>query len=282
MTKLQETLQTAFGRADDAFEGQVRTTLEKLMKDEEKRPVKRKMTLSIALACVLALALGYAVAASLSPVADIFGWFYGDEYREGMLATGDSAPVGQSFTLGDVTYTLDEVVYYDNADDPISPALYGTGFIRPKDGVSVVLMPEDFSVTDPAGYILHMGEDDKIPADAKTYAQLAAEKDAKILLVKLVPDGYMLDGELMVGDIGYSFFPQQDGSVQFMFEVYGTDAFDENNQPVGQMLARAERYTLNLRVSNWEVASDGTWLREEPNDTYLRDNWVLTVAPQAK
>ena len=41
---------------------------------------------------------------------------------------------------------------------------------------------------DPAGYKLHRGEE-AIPDGAPTYTQLAKEKDRKILLGKMAPDG---------------------------------------------------------------------------------------------
>ncbi len=234
----------------------------------------RKHTLRtavIAMAILLALA-GVAYALIESKTADIFGWFYGNETKENLL-TGDIAPSGQSYTLGDVVYTLDEVIYKDGY-------LYGTGTIRAAEGANVVLMAEDYFVTDPAGYGLHYGGDEIIPDGAPTYADLARERSAKILLAKCVADGVLNEeGTLNASEIGYIQLPQADGTIRFTFEFQGSIGQDGNHAVVLDRIDRAPTYDIQLYIANWEVTADGEWLREEPNNTWQKTEWVVTVTP---
>ena len=278
-------LKNAFRETPPAFKAGVEDTLRRLQTEKEEEPKKKKIPLALVIALtVMMLAIGAACAASLSPTIDWFGWFYGKDFQA-ELEKGDIAPANTSFTLGDLTYTLDDVVYSKGV-------LYGTGTIAVAEGKEAVLITEDYAVDDPAGYMLHMGEE-TIPDGAPTYAQLAKEKGCKILLGKVVPDGYWLDGQHYSGDNGYTLLPQQDGTIQFAFEIYvgdqdphatvlpqdgKTDA--ENLSPINKGIQRDDAYTLNLRVSNWEVTPQGEWLREEPNNTWLKEEWILTVLPE--
>lgn len=242
----------------------VRRTLMNLDAGGEKPVMKKKLSLSLALIIILICILGVAaIAAMLSPTADIFGWFYGEQIKEELLA-GDIAPVGQSFTLGDVTYTLEEVIYKKDGD---MNGLYGTGIISVAEGEEAVLIPEDYKVDDPAGYLLYYGEDETIPENAPSYADLAREKGCKLILATAIANGVILDGQKVVGDIGFTQLPQPNGTIRFTMEIIHEDL-------------RADSYELSIYISNWEMTLTGEWLREEPNDTWLKEDWIITVTPE--
>ncbi len=266
----REDWRSAYEPLPEALSGRVACVLSML---DAAKPVKKHpmRTAVIALAVLLALG-GVAYALIDSRTADIFGWFYGNDKKEELLS-GDIAPAGQTCQLGQVVYTLEEVVYKDGC-------LYGTGTIRPADGANVVLIAEDYGVNDPAGYLLHYG-DEEVPGDAPTYAQLAEERNAKIVLAKCIPNGALNpDGSLNASEIGYAELPQADGTILFTFEFEGGAA--ENGAAVPDTIVRAGSYTLSLYLANWEVTTDGLWLREEPDDTWLRTDWTVTVTPTMK
>lgn len=234
---------------------------------EEEKPGARKLTLRaavIALALMLALG-GVAYAVLASKVADIYGWFYGEEKKESLLA-GDIATLEQSYTLGDVTYTLDEVIYEGGT-------LYGTGTMRPKEGANVVLMASDYYLWDPAGYILHAGDEEAVPEDAPTYLELAQERDAKILRPICYAQGYLQeDGELSSPEVGNFILPNPDGTIRFTFEFEGYQS----------KINRADSYVIRFVAGNWEIDREGNHLREEPNNTFVSGVWDVTAAPAMK
>lgn len=257
----REALLRAFGDTPQAFKARVDATLRRLSTDKEDYIVRRKLTLApvLVLALIALLAAGVAVAALYPQTAERFGDMYGEDFGRRLLQ-GDAAESGARHTLGDVTYTVTDVIYEGGV-------LYGTVVMEPSEGASVVLMPEDTDVHDPAGYNIHEGE--TAPEGAKSYAELAAERGARIVLAKCVPDGYLIGGEVMSGDIGYSNTATKDGAIVSSFELYGWNGGIE----------RAQSYTLRLYLSNWEVTPQGEWLREEPENTWVRETWDVTVTP---
>lgn len=260
----REELLRAFAATPPAFKDGVDATLRRLAQDKEERVVKRKLTLAPALALALVLLLaGVALAAALYPrTADRFGELFGEEFGA-RLSQGDIAESGDSYTLGDVTYTMTDVIYEGSV-------LYGTVVMEPAQGANVVLLPEETEVTDPAGYNIHYGEE--APADAKSYKELAQERGARIVLAKCVPDGYLLDGELLSGDVGYTDTVTPEGTIVSSFELHGWNGGIE----------RDARYVVRMRLSNWEVTSEGEYLREEPNNTWKKAEWDVTLAPEMR
>ncbi|NLV57792.1 MAG: hypothetical protein GXY67_03395 [Clostridiales bacterium] len=259
----REDWQKAYEPLPAALEVRVAHTLFHL---EEGRPVRRMSlrTAVIALAIVLALG-GVAYAVIASQTAELFGWLYGAEKKESLLK-GDIAPSGENMILGDVVYTLDDVIYKDGT-------VYGTGTMRPREGANIVLMTEDYGVNEPAGYLLHYGEEE-IPEDAPSYAELAREKGAKIILSTCIANGVLNeDGTLNASEIGLALLPQRDGSIRFTFEFEGGGA---------NTIDRAESYRLSLYIANWEVTQEGDWLRKEPENTWLKTDWTVTVTPVMK
>ncbi len=266
----REAWQRAYEPLPQALEYRVASTLRQL--DTAKKPkVRRLRTALVVILCALALA-GAAYAVLGSYTADIFGWFYGPDQKAELLA-GDIAPSGQQVTLGRVVYTLDDAVYKDGT-------VYGTGTIRAADGESVVLMPVDYSVYDPAGYLVYYGEE-TIPDDAPTYAELAARRGATLLLATCVANGVLdANGALNASEIGFTQLPQPDGSIRFTFEFAGGG--EANGAALDRTIERQPSYRLSLYIANWEVTLGCEWLRTPPHDTWLKQDWVVTVTPVAK
>lgn len=243
------------------LEARVRHTLKNLDAAPAARP--RALRTALIAALVLALLCGIALAVYESRTADLAGWFGGEERKEALLA-GDIAPSGESTRLGDVVYTLDDVIYKDGT-------IYGSGVIRAAEGANIVLIDENSGIYEPAGYPLHYGKDYTVPDDALSYAELAKERGARLILAKCVADG-VLDENGEPDSVGYDQVPQPDGTIRFYFEFAGREGGIE----------RAESYDVILSIANWEVTPEGEWLREDPDNTWLRDEWVVTVTPDRK
>ena len=254
-------LKRMYGSTPQSFQNRIEQTLAhaRVQESRTRRPVWRVVLVT---ALVLALSLGTCLALFHSQVAEYFGWFYGDDLQQELL-TGNIAWQEQSVQIGDVIYTLQEVTYIDNG-------LYGVGRISPANE-NVVLLAEDYSVTDAAGYALFYGPESRAPEGTPTYAEVAEQKNAKIVQVTTVPEAVGVDGGtvLPLGTAGYSLLPQQDGSVTFAFEIATGVAVEEGSE-----------YVIRMWSSNWEVTQEGEWLREEPNDTYLGENWDAVVYPK--
>lgn len=258
----RERLLRAFGPTPSAFSAGIDDTLRRLQSEQEATQVRKKMRFAPVLALILALLAGMAVAAALYPrTAERFGLFYGEAFRD-RLEQGDAAELGTSCTLGDVVYTVTDVIYENGV-------LFGTVVMEPREGANIVLIPEDADVRDPAGRSIRAGEE--APADAESYAQIAQERGARIVLAKCVPDGYLLEGELLTGDIGYFDTVTAEGTIVSSFEVHGLNGG----------IDRAGAYTLRMNPHNWEVTPQGEWLRGQDGaqDTWLKAGWDVSVAP---
>lgn len=254
-------LKRMYGSTPQSFQNRVQSTVSRCQIQQQPARAGRR-GLRVALVTALLLALGAAVAAAAfsTQVAEWFGRFYGGATRDELLA-GNTAQSGQSVQLGDVLYTLDEVTY-------IEFGLYGVGRITPaNDGV--VLMAEDLQVTDPAGY--DMNDLQTAPPDAKSYAQLAREQGARILMPTLYPEAVGISGSdpVGVGSYGYMYVPQQDGSIRFLFEL-----------PTSLAVAEGDLYDLQFWAACWEVSPEGEHLRDGPSDTYHGQEWLVTVEPK--
>lgn len=262
----RDDLKRMYGSTPESFQNRVAQTL---ANDRIAQPSsgagRRGWRVALVVALIATLLVSAAVAAFSSQLADIFGWLYGAEKREEMLA-GKIAQQPQSITLGGATYTIDEVVYIDDG-------LYCLGRITPAEGENVVLMAEDYQVTDAAGYGLYYGEDSCAPEGAPTYAQLAEQKGATILLAKAIGEAVGVDGGDVVGqgNVGYSMIPQPDGSIRFHCEL-----------PTGIAVEEGDVYVIRFWISSWEVLPDGTWLRDDPAlpETYQGQAWEVTVEPK--
>lgn len=253
-------LKRMYGSTPQSFQNRVQSTVSRCQARQPARSGRRGWRVALVTALLLALGAAVAAAAFSTQVAEWFGRFYGETTR-GELLSGNTARSGQSVQLGDVLYTLDEVTY-------IEAGLYGVGRITPaSDGV--VLMAEDMQVTNPAGY--DPNDLQAAPPDAKTYAQLAREQSARIIMPTLYPEAVGISGSepVGVGSYGYMYVPQPDGSIRFLFEL-----------PTGLAVAEGDLYDLQFWVSCWEVSPEGDPLRDGQADTYQGREWAVTVEPK--
>jgi hypothetical protein len=256
---------SAYEPVPQALEYRVRHTLEHLESAPQRAGKRPLRTAAITLALLLALG-GVAYAVYESITADIFGWFYGGRWKE-ELQNGDFAPMGQSIRLGDVTYTVEEMVYKTEGE---YQGLYGVVRIAPAEGANVVIMPDDLSVNDPAGYLLHYpNAGQTMDGVDPSYAELAKERGAKLLVVRAAVNSISADGVAYCDCFGESWLPQTDGTLLGTIEI-------------SDDLPRADSYELNLWVSNWETTPEGIWLRDEPDSTWLKQDWIVTVTPETK
>lgn len=209
-------------------------------------------TVLMALALVLALCTA---ALAESKTAEVFGEQYGEEFKQ-LILNGTLIASGESVELGDIVYTLEEVVFADGT-------LYGTGIVSVKEGANIVLIAPDHSVNDPAGYKVHHGE--KAPADAKSYQAKAYETAARVMRASIIPNGVLVNGELVSDSVGVDWLPQTDGTYRFTIEI-------SNEQ--GD-LARQDAYALSFYLRNVELDdTDG----EAPAETWeTMENWTVTV-----
>jgi len=255
----QKDLKRMYGSTPERFQKRIQYTLAKAEKEPRRWHISRTVLVT---ALLLALTIAVGVAAFSSKVAEIYGWSYGADKREELLA-GRIAQEAFSTRIGEVIYTLEEVTYIDDG-------LYGAGSIRPAHE-GVILMAEDYQVTDAAGYSLYYHDSEKPPADAPSYAELAREKNAKIRMVHCVPEAIGVDEGtvLRLPTCGYFAIPQMDGSILFGFEI-----------PTGTAVEEGAEYLIRMWGANWEVTPEGEHLREEHNDTYCAENWDAIVYPK--
>ena len=160
-------LKTMYGTTPESFALRVRQTLA-----QQTRPFqpRRRLRLALAVALIALLLAATALAVFHSRVAEVFGR-HNPELGED-LQNGRIAPVAESCTLGDVTFTLDEVTYIDDG-------LYAVGHITPAQGANVLIMSEDQEHTpdDPVGTDRYSG----VIPDGPTYGEKAARTGAKML-----------------------------------------------------------------------------------------------------
>lgn len=250
-----------------ALDQRLENTFSQLHEHEPEARVARRLpfrTAAIVMAIIVALG-GVAYALLTSKTADIYGWFFGDTHKERLLA-GDIALTEQSYTLGDVVYAIEEVIYENGT-------LYGTGIMKPKEGANIILMASDHYVWEPAGYVLHIGDEEVVPDNAPTYLELAEERDAKIIMPGCYIQGFVDEkGELSSSEYGSLILPNTDGTIRFTFEFQG----------YGGKVPQSDTYTIRLKSANWEVDKDNNHLREEPQNTFISEEWDVTVTPELK
>ncbi|MBR1586302.1 MAG: DUF4179 domain-containing protein [Clostridia bacterium] len=165
-----------------------------------KKHISRGLILSITLCLAL---IGTAYAALSSQVAEFFSRHWGGDMGI-WLQEGRIAQIGESITMGGVSFTLDEVVYR-------SRGLYGVGTARAVDEKDVLLSNE---------YANEM----ELFAESETAQRLlkqAKEKGGRLLTITAMPEKIGVDGGEMLtpGSIGYYDEMNEDGSITFSFEV---------------------------------------------------------------
>jgi len=170
------------------------------------KPVKRKISLAIVLCIVLGIAIIGTACALLasSQVADFFRQYWGQDMGD-WLEEGKIAQVGESVTVGDVIFTLDEVVYRDRG-------IYGVGTAKPVDSKNV-LVPMDLADDWSACFQNEEG---------KALISLAAATNGKLITVNCVPNKIGVDeGTMLTVNAGVYNVRNDDGLIIFSFEASG-------------------------------------------------------------
>ena len=163
-----------------------------------------------------------------------------------------------------VPYTVEEMVYKLAGD---IPGLYGIVRAAPAEGANVVLVPEDLSVNDPAGYLLHYPNAQPTISEGDASFAEVAKASGGALITPLVNVGSLLvSGEDYSGCYGRAFLPQTDGSVLITIEM--TDG-----------TPRAESYALTLSLCNQTLSQSGRPKRDEQGNRY---EWTFTITPEMK
>ena len=250
-------LRKMYGATPESFTRRVAFALQKT----EEKPMKHTARTILITAAIIALLTAVAYAAFSSQVTELFGTLYGDDTKS-WLEEGSVATTDQTYTLGDIVYTLDEVVYRSNG-------LYGVGTIRAKEGSDVVIMMQDQLLSDPYGYDIHggIGSPETAPEGAKTVAEVAQEKGGKILLASVRLNRIGVDGgELLTPDCaGYSWAQQRDGSYLYTFEVSG-----------GVVVEEGTTYQIEMRSYFFDTDADGNSIQETKQD----GNWIVEIQPE--
>ena len=211
--------------------------------------MKKKITGALVLVIVLAVAMmgtGYALFSS--QVAEFFGRQYGDDMAN-WLREGKTARLGESITVGDVSFTLDEVVYRDRG-------LYGVGTAN---GINA----NDVLVYDDLTYIPDSFAEME---DAQALVEKAKQTGGRLLAVGVLPERIGVDGgEMLIPSVvGYFNEPNEDGSLTFSFEV--EDGF---------VLADGESYQVQLDISVIEMSGQGDML----TDMAVQETWNVEFVP---
>lgn len=230
-----------------------------------RRVSARTLAVALALMAVLTTALAVTWPTTVRWIQGMFGDGWANELQSGVLME-----IHQTKVLGEVQYEWLEAIHVGEAGEE-KPAffyadnsLFGSVRITPIEGANIVLLPEDTEPTMFPGYNRHKGE--MAPQGAPSYLDLALERQAKMIMAKAVPHGILIDGKLQEEyEIMYDYSSHPDGSLLYHFQI--------------PMVHASREYTIRLRLNNWEVTRDGAWLREEPHDTWLKDDWTITIRP---
>ena len=194
------------------------------------KPVKRKISLALVLCIVSGIAVIGTACALLasSQVADFFRQYWGKDMGD-WLEEGKIAQVGESVTVGDVVFTLDEVVYRDRG-------IYGIGTARAVDSKDV-LVPMD------------MADDWAIwsqKEEGKALVSQAAATNGKLITINCIPDKIGVDeGTMLTVDAGVYNVRNDDGSITFSFEASG------------YALEDGTTYQVTLEYETTELGPDG-------------------------
>ena len=225
--------------------------------------MKRKGSLALLLSIILALAvLGTAYALSASKVADFFGQHWNRELGES-LQQGKAAQIGESVTIGNVVFTLDEIIYKDRA-------LYGVGTAHPVRENDVII-PMDWAEA------LGMCEEEELlPAMSEQLQAVFAKAKAsggRVLTADSMPLKIGVDeGALLTpGCVGYYDIANEDGSVTFSFEASDGFAINEGTS-----------YQIVMESSVWQLSEKGRQLSAEGKPvegTVFRSEWTVSCVP---
>lgn len=236
--------------------------------------VKKKMSLAMVLLIIcLFLSASVALAAIISNTAQRFGDLYGADWTDAALR-GDIDTSKPSIQIGDVVYTMDDVfvtgIEYEmgnlTEDDTMCTRILATGTMRVADGANVVLMPEDYLVSDPWNFDPYYNGHANVPSGVVSVIEKAAETDAEILCTRVTANGLLdSEGKLYDCDIAYTGIMQEDGSIVFHMDI-----------GLFEPIPRQDSYTLSVYIANHQVTPENEHLME----TRVSEDWVFTIHPQ--
>ena len=213
------------------------------------KPVKKKASAALIFCIILGLSLiGTACALSSSQVAEFFGLHWNRELGES-LKEGKVAQIGESVTIGDVVFTLDEIVYKDRA-------LYGVGTARPVHENDVIV-PMD--IAENPEYFMMSEQAQMLAAKAKA-------SGGRLLTTDSMPTKIGVDEGTMLtpGCIGYYDIANEDGSVTFSFEA--PDGFAVND---------GASYQIRMESWVWQMNENG----EKIDGTRIQGDWTVSCIP---
>ncbi len=263
-----------YGETPAAFEQRVQAAL----RSTEASPREHRLVMrTVVIAVLLTLLLGtVAYATIFSNTADYFRHLYGDQFADDIAMRGDVAPGGQSIQMGDVVFTLDDVIVtgfhatpeetYN--DDSLCAYILASGVASPAQGTNLVLIGEDYPIDLPWNYDPFQEGFETIPADAVSVADYAKEKGAKICRIRTVYDGLVDEnGDTYPGTVGYDLWLQSNGTVRFSGEIV-----------LDEPIPRQDSYKLQLYLGVEEVDPN---TGEAVADTRVSDTVTFTVVPSA-
>ncbi len=210
--------------------------------------MKKKLTGTLVLAVVLILALlGSAYALFSSQVADFFRQYWNRDLGD-WLQEGKIARVGDSVTIGDVVFTMDEIVYRDRG-------VYAVGTARPADERDQ-LVPMDLA----DAWDIYSKE-----AEGQEIIRKAAAAGGRLLETNIMIQEIGVDGGTMLSTeyCGEYNIRNEDGSLTFSLETSG------------KVLEDGTAYEMQLEVSTRELTADGG--RKENSDVYA--DWFVSFEP---
>ena len=254
----RDMLKQMYGQPPERFQTRIVHTLRQTVYAPQKRRVRKRTVLLVAMILLLLTAAAYA--AFYSQGIALFGKLQG-AVMETWLRQGELDDTRQSKEMDGVQFTLDEVIYRNNG-------LFGVGTIRPAANANVVLLPVDHTPDEPYGYDVYgeSGAPEMAPDGTPTIADVAEEKGATLLVAHILPQEVGVDGGTMLGlpEVGYTMAPQRDGSIRYTFEMTDAYAVEE-----GQI------YTLQLRMMVCPMQPDGTVLETSRH----RQSWTVQIRP---
>lgn len=264
-----------YGDVPQSFSHRVAYALRRCEKEE--KPMKRKPIIALILV-ILCLALTTtAVAAVLSKTTEFFVFEYGERYRETM-ESGTAVQVNQSITMNGVTFTLDDAIITPSqtnyltdvgeVDPPVDTIdFYATGILAPAVGENIILLGDEYTIDQPAGYAIYYDKWPKAPDDAPTYAELAKEKGAVIRMVSCYANGIINEatGEVYLGTTGGAVIPLQDGTLQVGIEIPGENVYPQQDS-----------YRMSIRIVTEDIDLTGNPIEGTRQST----DWVVTLVPE--
>ncbi len=175
-------------------------------------------TAILAAVIVLLLAATALAVSNLPGVVELMnkmGMGVSDERMEHIMQQTPQ-PQNLTYELKDIRVTLGEIIYDGNM-------LYASAQVSPKEDSSVVLVPMDSS---PRWYY-GVPESENAPEDAKTIAETAEERGARLVSVSLFVEAPSTDGS-----VGISINANPDGSFDYIFELPSVLTDESGNIPI--------------------------------------------------